>query len=651
MSALSIQVPYQIFADSDGTPLDNGYVWIGTTNLDPRTNPINVYFDAALTQVAPNPLRTVNGYVYNAGSPAQLYIDAANFSIRVEDKKSVLVYSFPAGSGISPNASGVVYTPAGTGAVATTVQSKLRTDLKSVTDFGALGSGADESAAASAMIAAYNYLYVPSDFTLVAKNIALANDTVVICDGVLKLPSACSDFDRLIYGAGLTGVSIDVKEIDGNYAGQSGSIGTHLVYLTNCTDPSVKVRYVHDHYIASGATMPSVDGIRNSSSGAVFVYRGTRANVDIGLLEGWGREGVYLEECTYSDVELGFAKGHATRNTEYSGIQVSGTNNKLLRASVDFAGASAVGFDTAFGSISNIVATNTRENHGVNFGHTGWPASGSVASGIVVDGAYLDGIKVSASTVDLSIGDLSVKNAGRYGVSVSDSSVRGKLTNGVVTNSGQANIQVSATDIQPMNVRSSGLDTVTVEVTTTSGAFSDGEIVTASGGKSATVRKVIRNLSLTKQILFLTGVTGTFATTNVLTGSTSGAVGTAITVSTPVQYLEQASGTVMRDTSAYFSGSAGNQTRFSDGTAIMEISVAVAGVAATTATTVTNYTSNVLWVSAPTVVVSLGSVSSTYNAVVHVLAATTSTTQLTTVLRTDTTQTYGLRVLAIGRWK
>jgi hypothetical protein len=140
MSALSIQVPYQIFADSDGTPLENGYVWIGTTNLDPRTNPVNVYFDAALTQVAPNPLRTVNGYVYNAGSPAQLYIDGVNFSIRVEDKKSVLVYSFPSGSGISPNASGVIYTPAGTGAVATDVESKLRIDLPTVTDVGMLAA-------------------------------------------------------------------------------------------------------------------------------------------------------------------------------------------------------------------------------------------------------------------------------------------------------------------------------------------------------------------------------------------------------------------------------------------------------------------------------------------------------------------------------
>jgi hypothetical protein len=166
MSALSIQVPYQIFAASDGTPLENGYVWIGTTNLDPRTNPVNVYFDAALTQVAPNPLRTVNGYVYNAGSPAQLYIDGVNFSIRVEDKKSVLVYSFPSGSGISPNASGVVYNPAGTGAVATTVQAKLRESV-SVKDFGAVGDGVtnDQAAFQLAFTAAQttgSALYIPS---------------------------------------------------------------------------------------------------------------------------------------------------------------------------------------------------------------------------------------------------------------------------------------------------------------------------------------------------------------------------------------------------------------------------------------------------------------------------------------------------------
>jgi hypothetical protein len=83
----------------------------------------------------------------------------------------------------------VGFLQAGTSAVATTVQAKLRESV-SVKDFGAVGLGADESAAAIAMITAHNYLYVPPNFTLVCKNIQLFNNTKVICDGTLKLPNA-----------------------------------------------------------------------------------------------------------------------------------------------------------------------------------------------------------------------------------------------------------------------------------------------------------------------------------------------------------------------------------------------------------------------------------------------------------------------------
>jgi hypothetical protein len=50
MTALSIQPAYPIFTDTAGQPLDNGYIWIGTVNLAPQTNPISIYWDAALTQ-------------------------------------------------------------------------------------------------------------------------------------------------------------------------------------------------------------------------------------------------------------------------------------------------------------------------------------------------------------------------------------------------------------------------------------------------------------------------------------------------------------------------------------------------------------------------------------------------------------------------
>jgi hypothetical protein len=141
---LSIEVPFPVFQDRDGQPLDNGYVWIGVSNLNPQTNPVAVYFDSALTIPAAQPLRTINGYISSTGSPAQVYIDGVNFSILVQDSKGTMIYNFADGTGISPNASGVIYDPAGTGAVTTNVQTKLR-ETVSVKDFGADSTGATSS--------------------------------------------------------------------------------------------------------------------------------------------------------------------------------------------------------------------------------------------------------------------------------------------------------------------------------------------------------------------------------------------------------------------------------------------------------------------------------------------------------------------------
>jgi hypothetical protein len=154
MSALSIQVPFPVFQDRDGQPLDNGYVWIGEANLNPQTNPVVAYYDAALTIPAVQPLRTLNGYISNSGTPAQVYVDGVNFSILVQDSKGSMVYNFSDGTGISAviNSADVIYDPAGTGAVATTVQSKLR-EVVSVKDFGATGDGTtDDTTAIQAAI-------------------------------------------------------------------------------------------------------------------------------------------------------------------------------------------------------------------------------------------------------------------------------------------------------------------------------------------------------------------------------------------------------------------------------------------------------------------------------------------------------------------
>jgi hypothetical protein len=92
MSALSINPPYPAFAGADGQPLENGYIWIGTVNLNPQVNPISVYWDSALTIPATQPIRTLNGYPRYQGTPSRFYA-ASDYSIQVLDSKGSVIYT------------------------------------------------------------------------------------------------------------------------------------------------------------------------------------------------------------------------------------------------------------------------------------------------------------------------------------------------------------------------------------------------------------------------------------------------------------------------------------------------------------------------------------------------------------------------------
>jgi len=178
MSALSIQPTFPIFTETDGLPLENGYIWIGTTNLDPQGNPINVYWDASLTISAPQPIRTINGYPSRSGAPGRLYVNS-NYSIRVQNSKGSLVYSAPAATeafGGLVSASAIEYDPPFTGAVTSnyTVSDKL-SQVISVKDFGAVGDGINDDTsafiAADAAAPAGMPIYVPAGVYLLSADV------------------------------------------------------------------------------------------------------------------------------------------------------------------------------------------------------------------------------------------------------------------------------------------------------------------------------------------------------------------------------------------------------------------------------------------------------------------------------------------------
>ena len=152
MTALSIQPTFPIFTDIDGQPLEAGYIFIGVANLAPIGNPINVYWDAALTLPAAQPIRTIGGYPVNAGTPARLYVNS-DYSIQVQNRNGSVVYSAPAaterlsGVVIEIDSTDVTFLQAGAGAVTRTAQSKMR-DIKDARDFGAVADGITNNTAA-----------------------------------------------------------------------------------------------------------------------------------------------------------------------------------------------------------------------------------------------------------------------------------------------------------------------------------------------------------------------------------------------------------------------------------------------------------------------------------------------------------------------
>lgn len=189
MSALSIQPTYPIFTDIDGQPLEAGYVWIGTANLDPQTNPINVYWDAALTILAPQPIRTLAGYPSRNGTPARLYVNS-DYSIRVMNRNGSTVYSASAATerysevvvgGV--NAEDVIYNPPFTGGVATN-QEDFNKRYVSIMDFGADPTGTASSYQAFVdALAASDAVFVPEGTFLVDQQIDITGDKNIFGPG------------------------------------------------------------------------------------------------------------------------------------------------------------------------------------------------------------------------------------------------------------------------------------------------------------------------------------------------------------------------------------------------------------------------------------------------------------------------------------
>jgi len=348
MSALSIQVPFPVFQDRDGQPLDNGYVWLGTSSLNPQTNPVVAYYDSALTIVATQPLRTLNGFISRAGSPAQVYVDAVNFSILVQDRQGTTVFSVPEGTGISPNASGVVYDPAGTGAVASTVQAKLRESV-SVKDFGAAIGGT-----AAANTAAFN---------LAITDCKTNDKALEIVGGPYALTAGGVDFAG--QGLQIIGVGPAILQFEGTGRGfvlNGGTAGSGIGEMSVENILIIGGPNITDGFYSTGvwrSTFKNIE-VRECNNNAFDILHGVSNHYDSlkystnvvaqtttptnGLVLENSAAGYYTADCTFTNTVM---EGFPGR-----GIYV-----------VDASGNTFVGGTSESVSIGVTIATGCRRNH------------------------------------------------------------------------------------------------------------------------------------------------------------------------------------------------------------------------------------------------------------------------------------------------
>jgi hypothetical protein len=170
------------FFTSTGAVLTGGKLY---TYLAGTTTPAATYTTSSGSTARTNPI--ILDSAGRVPSSGEIWLTVGtSYKFILRDSNDVLIATYDDVSGIATlpvSSSSVTYLPAGTGAVATTVQAKLR-QYVSVIDFGAVGNGiADDTAAFVAAIAASSNIYVPAGTYEIGSNISITKPVCIYGDG------------------------------------------------------------------------------------------------------------------------------------------------------------------------------------------------------------------------------------------------------------------------------------------------------------------------------------------------------------------------------------------------------------------------------------------------------------------------------------
>jgi hypothetical protein len=145
----------------------------------------------------------------------------------------------------------------------------------------------------------------------------------------------------------------------------------------------------------------------------------------------WQREGIFFDGAsTKCEIRSVIATGDGLNS--WSAVSISGTNavgNIIQDVIADNCGSTSAVLDSTYSLMANVISRNNQFNNGVNFGHTGKPASFSRGLNISVynagagatSGTTHCGIQVGGGTTYFELSDLTVDTAYNHCVQISDS--------------------------------------------------------------------------------------------------------------------------------------------------------------------------------------------------------------------------------------